>query len=138
MTLRVVALAIVALFFSQAVSTGLLPKKRTVWSELPRHVKIGKNDYSITYVYRPLGNENLLGVTVHAKDPKNTDPKIHYIQVAIPESSFDEVESTVIHEILHAIAAEHHFPLPEKKVLQLEDGLFATLKENGWQINIGK
>lgn len=131
-------MALLVLLFSHSVDPGLLSPEKTVWSRLPHHVKIGNTDYPIRYVLHPNGKMNLLGVTVFTKDRTNHDPRWHYIEVAIPEITYNEVESTVIHEILHAISREYHFKLPEKQVLELEQGLFATFKQNGWQIQVPK
>jgi len=134
MTLRVV-LALLLALIARPLGKEQLPTANRVWSRLPHHIKIGKKDYPIRYVLHPNGRKDLLGITVYTNDP-NTDPKHNYIEVAVPEPSYDELESTIIHEILHALAAEYKFKLSEKKVLELERALFATLKQNGWQIQV--
>ena len=56
-------------------------------------------------------------------------------QIEIAITGRDGMDSTLIHEILHAAAKEHHMAwLTEKKVQELELALFEILKKNKWVI----
>jgi Zn-dependent peptidase ImmA (M78 family) len=51
-----------------------------------------------------------------------------------PDLNEEQAESTLIHEILHALAHHNQFPLHEDKVLVLEKALYSFFKSNGWKI----
>ena len=50
-------------------------------------------------------------------------------------TSDKNMESTLIHEIIHAFAYEYDIPLSEKKVLRLERAIFRLLKKNNWKLS---
>lgn len=96
-----------------------------VFKKLPRSVKVKDKVYTISYT-QTVEKGELAGRCFH--DQKKMDIAMDQI----PE----EVESTVIHEILHAISYEYKFPLSESKVLKLEQALYEVFKQNGWRITL--
>lgn len=102
------------------ISTG---GQAMVFRNMPKKVKVGRKTYTIEYK-EVLEEGKLLGVCMF--DEKK-------IQISL-EKGKKEAESTVLHEMLHAMANEYRFDLSEKKVLQIEKALFETLEKNGWTI----
>ena len=78
-----------------------------VFKKLPTSVRVNKKTYSIKY-REEIEDGRIAGLC---------DPGAKAIDVVLEERA--ESESTVIHEILHAIAFEYKFPLSEAKVLML-------------------
>lgn len=97
-----------------------------VFKKLPRSVKVNKKTYAIRYTDE-IEKGKLAGLCDHIAKK---------IDVLIEERT--ESESTVIHEILHAISYEYNFDLSENKVLQLETAIYSVFRANGWTINLRK
>lgn len=95
-----------------------------VFKKFPTSVKVNKKTYSIRYK-QDIQNGKLAGLCDHLSKE---------IDVLLEERT--ESESTVIHEILHAMAYEYKFPLSEEKVLLLEAAIYDVFKQNGWTISI--
>lgn len=96
-------------------------KKKTRLSRLPKAVVIRKKLYEIQY---PLEIKNYKGDQLSGEC--SFRPRL--IKVAL--DTREEMESTLIHEILHAIAFEYKIQLPESRVLALEKGLYELLLAN--------
>lgn len=94
-----------------------------IFKKLPKKIKVGRHSYSVKYM-EEIEEGKLLGVCY--LDDKR-------IEVAM-EKGQREAESTILHEMLHAISEEYDLNLSEKRVIQLEKGLFETLERNGWKI----
>lgn len=82
--------------------------------------------YQIDYLAE-VDNGKLAGVCFTGKDK--------LIEVSL-DSGLEEAQSTLFHEILHAIAAEYKFDLSENKVLELEKALYETFKKNHWKVQV--
>lgn len=95
-----------------------------VFKKLPSAVEIGKQTYPIVY-QKQIDRGKLAGVCYYGGHSK--------IKVSMDQEK-EEIESTVFHEILHAIAHEYGVPLTEKEVLKLEQGIYETFEKNKWQI----
>ena len=110
-------LTLVLIVFPRAEVNAMIFKK------LPRSVLVSKQTYRIDYLSE-MPDE--LGCTYY------DDPRI---EVSL-ENGAPETESTVIHEILHAMAHEYKFKLPESMVLKLEEAIYDTFRKNKWKIVI--
>lgn len=91
-----------------------------VFNAYPSHVRVGKYDYSISYVaelYNDKG-EKLLGMCdlLHKK-----------IYIKMPDP---EIESTLVHEFIHAMVFENGFDMDERSVLKMETALYGFLRDN--------
>lgn len=95
-----------------------------LFKRLPRKVRIKRKTFSVSYV--PTIEEGKTAGTV--------DFGTKEIHVATERVDRTEVDSTILHEVLHAIANEYKFHLSEKMVLKLEKGLVSTFLKNGWRI----
>jgi hypothetical protein len=58
------------------------------------------------------------------------DPETRMIYLKMGQSETETIKS-LIHEVLHAIEAEHDTPIPHRVVYTLEEGIFKMLKLNG-------
>ena len=102
-------------------------KQKGVFASLPDEVKVGRKTYKISY-------HNKL---VDEKSKEEFWGLCNFVppQIEIAITGRDGMDSTLIHEILHAAAKEHHMAwLTEKKVQELELALFEILKKNKWVI----
>lgn len=89
-------------------------------SKLPSHIRITPYvSYELVYIPE-FANKKILG---------ETRPDTKQIVIKSNEPPGQTV-STIIHEILHAIALENDFELTEKQVLALEDGIVRALRLN--------
>ena len=52
------------------------------------------------------------------------------------KSKPQNIESSLIHELLHAISEHYKIPLSEKRVRELEKALYDLFKRNGWKISV--
>lgn len=95
-----------------------------MFKRLPNKIRIRKKTYSVTYQ-----DEVDKGRSYGSVDFPTQ--KILIATKNIPES---EIESTIIHEVIHAIANEYDLRLGEPTVLKLERGLFEVFRRNGWRI----
>jgi hypothetical protein len=95
-----------------------------VFKKLPKTIEVGDSTYAVYYVKR-LDRGRLLGACY-------SESKRMQISMEMGRS---EAESTVIHELLHAIADEYKIKkLNEKMVQQLEEAIFDVFDQNGWVI----
>ena len=95
-----------------------------VFSKLPRRARVRKTIYPINYKKKiKLKDEELYGVCFHYR------PRI---DISIETKS--EMESTLIHELIHAISCRYDLGLSEKKVLSLEAAIYSLFIDNGWTI----
>lgn len=101
-------------------------KRESIFKRLPNRVKVGDSVYSISYVDKIDKDDTLFGIC-HLWKKK--------IKIC-KRQPLDQIHSTLLHEILHAVAFEFGFKLKERKVRQLEGGLVKMFRKNGW--NIGK
>jgi len=102
-----------------------------VFKKLPKKVVVHSRTHQVSYKKRVIkkdGNLTLAGKTNHA---------IKKIEVSLNQSD-DQIESTLIHEILHAIAHEYEFQLSESMVLKLEQAIYETFSQNAWKIHVGR
>lgn len=136
MTLRVLMAVFVALVIAPKVAST---EPAHVFSKLPSAVVIGRHTYTVHLIkdLRDEKTQRKLDGACHyltGKDDK-PDPKSanHLIEIDAKLSEADK-ESTLFHEILHAVAHENGFPLSEMRVLNLESGLYEVFKLNGWKI----
>jgi len=109
-----------------------------VFSKFPELITVDTHVYKISFPALPDNNPELDGVCSYLKT-KEVDPFsiFHYIEVRkdLPKS---DKESTLIHEVLHAISHEYNVFLNEEQVLALESALYKTFKKNNWEIKIPK
>jgi phosphoribosylformylglycinamidine (FGAM) synthase PurS component len=94
-----------------------------VFKKLPSAVLVKEQSYPITYL------------TTMPDEYGCTYYDIPRIEVSLDEG-IENTESTVIHEVLHAMAHEYKIKLPESMVLKLEEALYETLRKNKWKIVI--
>lgn len=94
-----------------------------VFSKLPKKAKIKKTTYPISY---KKSLKDCHGISFHYR------PRIDISA----DNSKEDIESTVIHEIIHAIDCRYDLGLSEKKVLLLEAAIYGLFKDNGWKISI--
>ncbi len=91
-----------------------------VFNGYPSYVRVGNYDYTIHYVGELYNDEGdrLLGMC-NLKEKK--------IYIKIPDQ---EVESTLVHEFIHAMVYENGFDMDERSVLKMETALYRFLKDN--------
>jgi predicted Zn-dependent protease with MMP-like domain len=77
-------------------------------------------------VVRGIPDNKLAGLVIYPRRTIWIDGKL----------SIHEMESTLLHELIHVIAHHLDFGLSEKKVLALEKGLYALFRRNKWKITI--
>jgi len=124
-----------------------------VFWKMPNQIAVGKHIYKVKYAPNidkedldiPVDDKTdevhdaddlVDGDVVFFKDCNVPDitSKNHYIRIRT-SMSVGEQESTVLHELVHAIAHEKGIELPERQVLKLEEGLYELFKKNDWKIN---
>ena len=105
----------------------------TVFNALPSQLKVNQVTYTITYPNivdnRSLADLGPLDGITHYRDA--------LIEIRVTQQRSNK-ESTVIHEMLHAISHEYKFkePLTEDQVWDLEASLYKTFQKNQWKIVI--
>lgn len=104
-----------------------------VFLSLPKQVIVNSVTYKIDYVDIIASDDPSLmvdmpdGIAYHLK---------HKIEIDATLSG-ERQESTLLHEILHAVSYQYRFgdhPLTEWQVLELEKGLYETFQKNHWKI----
>lgn len=122
MKIRWILFVVLMLMIPGYISSPVTSKELAL-SKLPRKVKILNSTYTIHYVKHPgRPSEKLYGVSyllLKRIEVRTTDP-------------IDEIESTLVHEILHCVAFESGVDLREDQVRRLEVGFHEMLKANGW------
>lgn len=101
-----------------------------IFKRLPKCIHIRNHTYQVLIVKKPEGYkaaQKLDGIIFF-------DEKIEVRR----SMSRNQIEATIIHEMLHGIG--HHFGirLSETVVRGLEEALYNVFKKNGWKIVIGK
>lgn len=96
-----------------------------VFQKLPRQVLIKDETYDVKVVKRPDNKKNLAGIIFFGEE----------IQIC-SDMSPDDIQSTLIHEIIHGISRNWGIRLCEVTVKKLEIGLYDVFKKNGWKIQI--
>lgn len=112
-------LALTLLFVPASLGSAAFPPLR-VFQNYPSSVRVGSYDYDIHYVadlYSDKG-ERLLGMC-------DLNKKQIYIKMPDPE-----IESTIVHEFIHAMVFENGFDMDERSVLKMESALYKFLKDN--------
>ena len=99
-----------------------------VFNALPGHIMVFKADYSVTFgtIVDSDSKVPLDGIIYHDKLKIEVEKKL-------PRG---ERESTLIHEILHAVSRQYQAHLTEKQVQALEKGIYETLVKNHWKVVI--
>lgn len=94
-----------------------------VFKRLPKKLKVRNKVYKVRFV-EELDDGKLAGLCDFE------DQEIH----VATDFGYNESESTLLHELLHAISHEYGFDLSENKVLSLEEAIYKTFLKNGWKI----
>ena len=90
--------------------------------KIPSRIRIkAKVFYEIVWQERIADDPDCLGLC-------DSGTRTIFMRLGMSES---ETLKTFIHEVLHALSAEHEFELPHKTVYALEDAIFRVLKLNG-------
>ena len=91
--------------------------------KIPSKVRIkSKVHYEIVWQDRIAEDDHCLGLC----DPQK---RIIYLKLGMSET---ETFKTFVHELFHALSAEHNFELPHRTVYALEDAVFKIIKLNKW------
>lgn len=96
-----------------------------VFKRIPKTLKVKNRTYKVR-LFEEIDNGKLAGLVDF------DDKEIH----VATDFGYGESESTLIHEMLHAISYEYGFDLSEPKVLALEEAIYKTFLKNGWEITI--
>lgn len=97
-----------------------------VFKQLPRKVRVKRKSYKVKYPTELVcESRGELHGAVTFRDK--------LIEIAKDED-LEEMESTIIHELLHALSHEYRLGLKEDKVIKIEKALYQLFKDNGWKI----
>lgn len=89
--------------------------------KIPAKVRIkARVSYEVVWQERIADDDHCLGLC----DPSK---RIIYLRLNMSPA---ETFKTFLHELLHAISAEHDFELPHRTVYSLEEGIFRILRLN--------
>lgn len=100
-----------------------------VFQKIPKRLKIGSASYKVRLIDDLVhGKTKLDGLCEFSPKQISVESELHY----------EECESTLIHEMLHAISHEYDFNLSENTVLALERAIYETFRTNNWRIVVEK